>query len=307
MTLQEQIRSNRIRTAIVILGFAVLVGALALAVANLYDPGTAGVVGIAGIGYGLFAYVGAGRLVATAAGAHDVGRDEAPELHRAVENAAIAAGLAATPRICVIDDAAPNAMAAGRTPETSFVAATTGLLAMMDQRELEGVMAHEIAHVRNRDVRLMTIVAVLVGVVMLVTDMLMRISFWGGMGTRRRDSDLGPVGAIVGIVVLVLAPIVALTLQMMLSRRREFLADASAVEITGDPDALASALQKLANDTNALHTVTRATAHMYIESPLRDHVGLRSGLGGLFDTHPPIEERIERLRQMGAAVAAPTA
>lgn len=301
MTLQEQINSNRIRTVIVVLGFVVVIAALGLAADMLYGIGAMGIVGIIGIVYGIVSYVSAGKMVARASGAHPVTRQEAPELYRSVENAAIGAGLARTPDVYLIDDPAPNAFAAGRNPETAYVAATTGLVALMDKRQLDGVMAHEIAHVRNRDVQLMTIAAVLVGVVMLLSDMLMRMMWFGG-GRRSRSSDsggLGIIAVVVGIAAMILAPIAALSLQMALSRRREYLADASAVEITGDADGLAQALQKLAADTNPLRTVTRATAHMYIESPLRDHKGLRAGLSGMFDTHPPLEERIRRLQEMG--------
>ncbi|MCW2972049.1 MAG: htpX [Thermoleophilia bacterium] len=299
MTIAAQIRSNRWRTVVVWLGFLALIGAIVLAVWGLYSPGFAGLLGIGGIVYGLIAYRASGSIVASVAGAHPITRSEHPELWNAVDNAAIAAGLARTPDVYLIDDPSPNAFAAGRTPATSYVAATTGLLAIMNKRELEGVMAHEMAHVRNRDVQLMTIASVLTGSIVLLCDILMRATLFGG-GSRRNDNGGGnPVMLIVGIAVLVLSPILASLMQLSLSRRREYLADASAVEITGDADGLASALEKLAADTQPLAKVTRATAHMYIESPLRDHVGLRSGLGGLFDTHPPLEERIHRLREMG--------
>ena len=297
MTLQEQIRSNRLRTALVLLGFAALVAVLAGAIRFAYSPGVAGIVGIGAIVYGVISWFFAGRMVAAAAGAHPVSREQAPELYRAVENAAIGAGLQATPAVYLIDDPAPNAFAAGRDPEHAYVAATTGLVAVMTPTELAGVIAHEIAHVRNRDVRLMSLAAVLVGVIALLCDILMRISFWGGRSSRNRDT--GAIGAVIGIVAIILAPIGAALLQMSLSRRREYLADASAVEITGNAQALASALAKLRDDHQPLRQVTRATAHLYIESPLRDHKGLRSSLGGLFDTHPPLEERIRRLAELG--------
>jgi heat shock protein HtpX len=168
----------------------------------------------------------------------------------------------------------------------------------MSQRELEAVMAHEISHIRNRDVRLMTLAAVLVGVIALMADLLFRVSLFGG--GRRDNRDGGNViTLVIGIAALVLAPISAALLQASLSRRREYLADASGAEITGDAEALATALAKLGNDKRPLKHVTRATAHLYIESPLRDNVGLRSSLGGLFDTHPPLEDRIHRLEEAG--------
>jgi heat shock protein HtpX len=298
VTLQEQLRANRIRTVVVLVAFAVLVGVAVAAIDVAYQPGVALVVGVFGIGYGVINWFVADRVVAAVAGAHPVARSEAPGLYRAVENAAIAAGLPRTPDVYLIDDASPNAFAAGRDPARAYVAATRGLLALLDQRELEGVIAHEIAHVRNRDARLMSLVAVLVGVIALVCDLLMRITFWGG--GRGRSRDLGVVGIVIGIVVVILAPIAAALLQMALSRRREFLADASGAEITGDPEGLARALAKLRDDHTPLQRATRATAHLYIESPLRHHGRLRSDIGGLFDTHPPIAERIQRLAQIGS-------
>jgi heat shock protein HtpX len=298
VSLQEQIRANRVRTAFVLLGFALLIGVFGAAVWFAFDPSIGIVLGVVGIAYGLFSYFSAGRLVASVAHARPVTKDEYPALVRAVENVSIAAGLDRTPPVYVIDDDAPNAFAAGRTPQDAYVAATRGLVELMDQRELEAVMAHEISHIRNRDVRLMTLAAVLVGVIALVADLLFRISLFGG---GRRDNREGgnPITLIIGIAALVLAPISAALLQASLSRRREYLADASAAEVTGDPEGLARALAKLGNDKRPLKYVTRATAHLYIESPLRDNVGLRSSLGGLFDTHPPLEDRIHRLEDIG--------
>ncbi|MDX6560267.1 MAG: heat shock protein HtpX [Gaiellales bacterium] len=298
MSLQEQIRANRRRSAFVVFGFALLIGVFTAAIWFAFSPSIGILLAIIGIGYGIFSYLGAGRLVASVAHARPVTKEEQPKLVRAVENMAIAAGLDRTPPVYVIEDDAPNAFAAGRKPEDAYVAATTGLVALMDQRELEGVMAHEISHIRNRDVRLMTLAAVLVGVIALMADLLFRISLFGG---GRRDNREGgnPITLVIGIAALVLAPISAALLQASLSRRREYLADSSAAEITGDPEGLARALAKLGNDKRPLKYVTRATAHLYIESPLRDNVGLRSSLGGLFDTHPPLEDRIHRLEEAG--------
>ena len=303
-TLQEQIRANRLRTGVVLVGFAVLVLLLAFAayLAAGQSPGVLGLVGIAGIVYGVISWFASGAMIAAASGAHPVTKAEQPDLYRAVENAAIGAGLTQTPAVYLIDDPAPNAFAAGRDPAHAYVAATSGLLALLDRRELDGVMAHELAHVRNRDVRLMSLAAVLVGVIALVADLLMRMTLWGGMtGGRRRDNDggMGAIGMVIGLAALILAPIGASLLQMCLSRQREYLADASAAEITGDAEGLALALAKLRDDHQPLRQVTRATAHLYIESPLRDHKGLRSSLGGMFDTHPPLEERIRRLAEIG--------
>jgi heat shock protein HtpX len=298
VSLQEQIRANRIRTAFVLLEFVLLIAVFGAAVYYAFNPAIGIVIGVVGLAYGLFSYFGAGGLVASVAHARPVTKAEQPELVRAVENVAIAAGLDHTPPVYVIEDDAPNAFAAGRKPSDSYVAATTGLVALMNQRELEAVMAHEISHIRNRDVRLMTLAAVMVGVIALMADLLFRVSLFGG--GRRDNRDGGNViTLVIGIAALVLAPISAALLQASLSRRREYLADASGAEITGDAEALATALAKLGNDKRPLKHVTRATAHLYIESPLRDNVGLRSSLGGLFDTHPPLEDRIHRLEEAG--------
>ena len=297
MTLQQQIRANRWRTALVLLGFGLLVGVFVLVIAAAYKPGVAGFVGIIAIVYGIFSWFASGRMIAAASGAHKVEKADQPELYRTLENVAIAAGMARTPDLYMIDDPSPNAFAAGRNPEHAYVAVTTGIVKLMDQRELSGVLAHELSHIRNRDVRLMSLAAVLVGVIALASDLLMRITIFGG--NDNREGGLGAIGVVVGIVAAILAPIGASLLQLSLSRRREYLADASAVEITGDAEGLARALAALRSDTQPLRTVTRATAHLYIESPLRDHKGLRSSLGGLFDTHPPLDDRIERLEEMG--------
>jgi heat shock protein HtpX len=298
VTLQQQIRANRVRTLLVLLGFGLLSGVFVAIIYAAYQPGVAGFVGIIAIVYGVISWFASGSIIAAASGAHKVSKQDQPELYRVLENVAIAAGMTQTPDLYMIDDSSPNAFAAGRDPAHAYVAVTTGLVKLMDKRELEGVLAHEMSHIRNRDVRLMSLAAVLVGVIALAADLLMRITIFGG-GSDEREGGLGAIGIVVGIVAAILAPIGASLLQMSLSRRREYLADASAVEITGDAEGLALALAALRDDTQPLHTVTRATAHLYIESPLRDHKGLRSSLGGLFDTHPPLEDRIARLEQMG--------
>jgi heat shock protein HtpX len=299
VTLQQQIRANRLRTLLVLLGFGLLAGVFVAIVFYAYEPGVAGIIGIVAIVYGVISWFAAGSIIAAASGAHPVTKEEQPQVYRLLENVSIAAGLRRTPDLYMIDDPAPNAFAAGRDPEHAYVAVTSGIVKLMDERELEGVLAHEVSHIRNRDVRLMSLAAVLVGVIALAADLLMRITIFGGGSSERRDGGLGGLAVVIGLVAAVLAPIGASLLQMSLSRRREYLADASAVEITGDAEGLARALAALRDDTQPLHTVTRATAHLYIESPLRDHKGLRSSLGGLFDTHPPLEDRIARLEQVG--------
>jgi heat shock protein HtpX len=224
------------------------------------------------------------------------------QLHNVVEGLAIAAGIP-KPRVYVIDDTAPNAFAAGRNPEHAAVAVTTGLLAKMDRDELEGVIAHELSHIQNRDTLVMTIAVTLVGVIVLLADWLLRALWWGG-GDNKRGSGLGVPIAILGFVLLLLAPLIAQLLQFAISRRREFLADADAVLLTRYPTGLVNALEKLGHDATVVRTASRATAHLWIESPIARHAGpgerraAKSGawLNRLFDTHPPLEDRIAALR-----------
>jgi len=295
MTLEEQVRSNRIRSAMLLLSFGLVFVAIGVAVQALY--GGVSLIVIAGIAfaYATFSWFANGRMIASWTGARLVTKEEYPELVRAVENAAIGAGLDQTPQVRVVDDPCPNAFAAGGSPKTSYVATTTGLLQMMNKRELESVIAHEIGHVRNRDVRLMSLAAVLVGVVALVADLALRFAFFGG--GRRRGGN--PILMIIGLAMLILAPIAAFGIQMSLSRKREYLADESSAEITGDPEGLAMALKKLEADTQQLRHVSRATAHLYIETPLNNAQGVHSALSGLFDTHPSLDARIEALEKAG--------
>ena len=295
MTLEEQVRSNRIRSGMLLLSFGLVFVAIGAAVQALY--GGASLIIIAGIAfaYAIFSWFANGRMIASWTGARLVTKDEYPDLVRAVENAAIGAGFAQPPQVRVVDDPSPNAFAAGGSPKTAYIAATTGLLAMMNKRELEAVIAHEVGHVRNRDVRLMSLAAVLVGVVALVADLALRFAFFGG--GRRRGGN--PILMIIGLAMLILAPIAAFGIQMSLSRKREYLADESSAEITGDPEGLAMALQKLQLDTTELRHANRATAHLYIETPLNNTSGPRAALSGLFDTHPSLEARIESLEKMG--------
>jgi heat shock protein HtpX len=296
VTLQEQIRANRWRTLllfVLFLGLFLLVG---LAVSVRFGLDGLVVAGVVAIVYGAVSYFASGSMVASMTGAHPVSKGEYPELVRIVENVSIAAGLTRTPPVYVVDDPAPNAFAAGRDLEHAYVCATTGLLQLMDKRELEGVIAHEIGHVRNRDVRLMTLATVLVGVIALLADLMLRLTLYGG---GRRKGGQNPIVVVLAILGIVIAPIAATLIQLALSRRREFLADEASAEITGDPEGLARALRKLDRDPQQLRHLNRATAHLYIEAPLNKATGMSSALSGLFDTHPSLESRIARLEQAG--------
>ncbi|MGC9974464.1 MAG: M48 family metalloprotease, partial [Gaiellaceae bacterium] len=241
MTLEEQVRSNRIRSGMLILCFGLIFVGIGAAVQAIYGGGWLFIIAGIAFTYAIFAWFANGSMIGSWTGARPVTKEEYPDLVRAVENASIGAGLAQTPQVRVVDDPCPNAFTAGGSPKTCYIAATTGLLGMMNKRELDAVVAHEAGHIRNRDVRLMSLAAVLVGVVALVADITLRFAFFGG--GRRRGGN--PILMIIGIAMLILAPIAAFGIQMSLSRRREYLADESSAEITGDPEGLALALWKL--------------------------------------------------------------
>jgi heat shock protein HtpX len=273
------------------------VGVLGLILGYAFQPSLLVVVGVVGIVYGIFSWLSAGKIVAGATGARPADKAQYPRLFHVVETVAIAAGLPQPPPIYIVDDPAPNAFAAGRSPDKAYVCVTTGLLSLMDERELEGVIAHEISHVRNHDVRLMTLVSVLVGVVALLSDFLLRISFFGG--GRRSGGSAGAIAFALGLAALMLAPIAAVLIQLSVSRRREYLADASAAEITGDAEGLALALRKLQLDQTSTAHASRAVAHLYIENPQNQATGVSTAFRGMFDTHPPLEDRIARLEEAG--------
>ncbi|MGZ4359011.1 MAG: M48 family metallopeptidase [Gaiellaceae bacterium] len=296
MTLQQQIRSNRFRSGLLVLSFGLVFVLIGVIVQAVYGGVFLPAIAIGAFIYALFAWFANGAMIASWSGARPIGPGEYPELRRVVETTAIGAGLTQPPDIRIVDDPAPNAFAAGRDAKHSYIAATTGLLQMMDKRELEGVIAHEIGHVRNRDVRLMSLAAVLVGIVALLSDILLRVAFFGG-GRRRGGGN--PIVMALGIVGLIVAPIAATGIQMALSRRREYLADEASATITGDPEGLAHALWKLKMDPQEMRHANRATAHLYIETPLNNLSGVRGALSGLFATHPELDDRIHSLEKLG--------
>ena len=249
------------------------------------------------------AYWWSDKVALAVSGAHEVTKAQAPELYRIVENLSITAGLP-MPRVCVIDDPSPNAFATGRDPQHAAIAVTSGLLQKLDKPELEGVIAHEFSHVGNYDIRLSSVVVVLVGFVVLLSDFFLRYTFFFGGGGRRRSSsgDSGQVGLIllvIGIVLAVLSPLFATLIQLAISRKRELLADADGALLTRNPNELADALQKITSDPQSMRHPNKATAHLFIASPLHDTEGKTKGwLAGLFDTHPDPAVRIARLREM---------
>ncbi|MEA1929351.1 MAG: M48 family metallopeptidase [Patescibacteria group bacterium] len=232
------------------------------------------------------------KIALKMSGAREVSAQEQPELHRVVENLAITAGLP-KPRVCLINDPAPNAFATGRDKEHAAVAVTSGLLNMLERSELEGVVAHELAHIGNRDILLSTVVVVLVGLIAIISDIFLRSMFWGGHG-RSRDNKGGGVLLLIGIALAILSPIIATIIRLAISRKREFLADASGALLTRYPEGLASALEKISGYSGGLKKASNATAHLFIANPFGAKA--KKGMHKLFMTHPPVAERVGALR-----------
>lgn len=234
------------------------------------------------------------KIVLAATGARLASKDEFPHYVNSVEGLAIAAGMPC-PRAYVMDDPAPNAFATGRDPDHAVICVTTGLLGMMNRVELEGVIAHEMSHIKNYDIRFMMLVAVLAGSIALMADFFWRARWFHGGRRRGEGNQAQTVFMLIGILLAILAPISAALVQAWISRNREYLADASGALLTRYPDGLASALEKIAADPNRLRSANKATAHLFIANPLRDYGGQ---VNNLFNTHPPVPERVRRLRSM---------
>ncbi|MBI2599538.1 M48 family metallopeptidase [Candidatus Daviesbacteria bacterium] len=266
------------------------------------DVGGVGIVGMALIVAGIMNFVSyyfSDKIVLGISGAKPIKKENNPQIYRLVENLCIARGLP-TPKIYVLEDSATNAFATGRDPKHAAIAFTSGILQKLNKQELEGVAAHELSHVGNRDTLLMSVVAILVGTIALLSDWFMRAMWFGGRDRDREDRG-GGIFVIIAIVAAILAPIVATLIQLAVSRRRELLADASGILITRYPEGLISALQKISSDKEPLEAANRGTAHMYISNPLKGQQAL-GWFAGLFNTHPPIEVRIKALREMEGKV-----
>ena len=283
----KQIAENKRKTVIIIIGFVLMIGAIAAAFAVVYrDPMIAVWTIIVSVIYALMQYYFASSIAMAMTGAREITKKDNPRLYNIVENLSITTGLP-MPKVYIIDDKAPNAFATGRDPQHAAVAATTGLLDIMNDKELNAVMAHEMSHVKNYDIRVSMIVFGLVCVVGLISDIAFRMMFYGD---RRRDNEGSPVGYVLIIFAAVLAPLCAGIAQMAVSRQREFLADASAVNITRYPEGMIDALKKLQSHSQPMKSQNIATEAMYINNPLR-----KGFFSNLFSSHPPIEKRIERL------------
>ncbi len=246
-----------------------------------------------------FSYWFSDKLVLAISGARLIEKKDNPELYRLVENLCITAGLP-LPKIYIINEAQPNAFATGRNQKNAVIAVTQGLLDRLERSELEGVIAHELAHIGNRDMLLATILVILVGIVVILTDFFFRMAFWGGSGRRRAGRTSGAMGLItilIALLLAILAPLFATLIRLAISRKREFLADASGALLTRYPEGLVRALEKISQASQPLRVATDATAHLFIANPFRSEEK-KSWLHKLFLTHPPIEERVKALRGM---------
>jgi heat shock protein HtpX len=299
----ELIRANKRRSVLLILGFVLVAAAVGAAAGLLAGVGWVGsvIALVLAAGIAFFSYWRADSIALAVSRARPADPQEYQRLHNLVEGLCIASGLP-KPRVYIIDDPAPNAFATGRNPRHAAIAVTTGLLGMMNRVELEGVIAHELSHIRNYDILVSTLAVTLVGAVALITDLTIRMMWWNG-GRVSREGDRGDSGnplAIIGFVLLILAPIIARAMQATISRRRETLADVSACQLTRYPPGLIAALEKLKKDTTVTHSASTATAHLWIEQPMSG-VGDRGRLASihkLFDTHPSLDERISLLREL---------
>jgi heat shock protein HtpX len=284
----EQISSNKRRTVFLLFAFIVLLWGFAYLISQATGrPGLLFVIGTFSLLYAIFSYFAGAKIALAVNGAKEITKQDDPRLWRTVENLAITDGLP-MPRVYIMNDPAPNAFATGRKPVASAVCATTGLLEIMNDNELEGVIAHELGHVKNYDMRVNTIAFALVGIISMIADFFWYISLFGG-----EDEDSPPWLRVLAIVAIILAPIAATLIQLAISRRREYLADATGALTTRYPEGLASALEKIGKYGSALRKPNTATAHMFFANPLKG-----KGFMNLFSTHPPVEERIKALREM---------
>jgi heat shock protein HtpX len=297
-SIRSQIDGNIFKTYLFMSVFAVLVVILAYVFGQALGYGSSWVwIGIFFAFVSNFAsYYWGDKIVLAMSQARPADRTRDFDFYTVAENLAIAAGIP-KPKLYVIDDTAMNAFATGRDPNHAVICATTGILSRLDRRELEGVIAHELSHIKNFDIRLMLVVSVLVGTIAFLADLFLR-NLWWGRGRRNRDNDNGGgILFLIGIVLAILSPLIATMIQLAVSRQREYLADASGAYLTRYPDGLARALKKLAGDKEVLEAATNATAHLFIVNPFKGK-DFGAWFSGLFDTHPPIADRIKRLESM---------
>ena len=296
----DDIRNNKIKTGVIVSIFLVVITLIVYYVCMAFDFGPISIVIaiVFSIAISWTSYYYSDKIVLSVNRAHPANEEQYQKLNNILDGLMVSSGLQHRPRLYVVDDSQPNAFATGRNPENSVICVTTGLLDKMDYYELEGVIAHELSHIKNYDIRLSAVVSVMVGFIVILADWVSRALFWGA-GDRDNDSKGNPILMLVGLLCLILAPLFGQLMQLALSRRREYLADASAVELTRNPDGLVSALQKLDADTNELKTANNATAYMYIVSPFKANTkNVKKKKTSFFSTHPSIDDRIEAIRNL---------
>lgn len=298
MNVYSQISGNKTKTWVLMIGFVIVFILLSWLLGEVSGYGSGFIVGafMLALLMNVGSYFYGDQLILLMSRAREANRKEHFDFFTVAENLSVAAGIP-KPKLYVIDDTAMNAFATGRDPKHAVVVATTGILTRLDRRELEGVVAHELSHIKNFDIRLMLLVAVLVGTLAFLTDWFLRSLWWGGRGRDREERSSGGILILVGIVLAIITPILAQIIQLAISRQREFLADASGAYLSRYPEGLARALEKLGKDKEVLEAATNATAHLYITNPFKGK-DFGAWFAGLFNTHPPLEERIKRLRSM---------
>ncbi len=300
MTTYTQIAGNKRRSFFLLAMFLIIVILMGWLFSRVFDqPVILIIVVVYSIIQALVGYYAGDKITLAISGAKQIEKKDNPELYNLVENLTIATGLPML-KIYIIEDPAPNAFATGRDPQHASIAVTRGLLNKLQKNEIEGVLGHELSHIKNYDIRLLTLTVILVGFIALLSDFFLRFTIWGGRNREEGEGQAQLILLVLGIILAILAPLIATLIKLAISRKREFLADADGALMTRYPEGLASALEKISRDKEPLKAANKATAHLYIANPLGEHKGknARGWFAGLFDTHPPIEERIKRLKQM---------
>ena len=294
----QDIRKNNIKTGFIIFLFIVVITLIIYFVCMAFDLGAFSIVIalVFSIISAWSSYYYSDRIILSLNKARPATEEEDRKLVAILDGLMVASGLKYRPRLYVVDDPQPNAFATGRNPKNSIICVTTGLLNKLDYYELEGVVAHELSHIRNYDIRLSAVVTVMVGFIVMISDFVSRILFWGGVDNDRDNDRANPILMLIGLVCLILAPILGQLMKLAISRKREYLADATAVEFTRNPDGLISALIKISDDPSELKTANKATENMYIVNPFRK--SRRKKTSNIWSTHPSTEDRIEALRNL---------
>lgn len=297
----ENIKRNKIESGIIVSIFILVITLIVYYICNALELGTFSIVIalIFSVGSAWGSYYYSDKIVLSLNKARPATKEEDLKLVNILDALMISSGLPVKPRLYVVDDIQPNAFATGRNPQNAVICVTTGLLEKLDYYELEGVIAHEMSHIKNYDIRLSCVVSVMVGFIVMLSDLFSRTLFWGGLKDRDSESKGNGILMLVGLIFLILSPIFGSLMQLALSRKREFLADATAVEFTRNPDGLISALEKLENDPNQLETANNATANMYIVNPFKkDSKNGKKKSSSIWSTHPSTEDRIEALKNL---------